>query len=103
MTKEITIPYGNFGLLERTYPVISEYKSHFLFEDNNDGRLKIANQKGLILLRNRLNAHLPEISEESFQAWVDWVYSLDTGMDNLLDVPIDFSGQAPSGKLKDLM
>jgi len=95
---KITIPYGNFGASEKTFAVIARYKNHSLFED---GGLKIATAKGYILLRNRLNEHLPEISETSFKDWVDWALSLDPNMRNLLDGGIDFSGGKPSCIISD--
>ncbi len=75
----ITIPYGNYGEQKRSYRVIKEYRSHFLFFD---GVLKIANGRGLVLNRHPLNSHLPDISEETFEMWVDWVCSLPDDMMN---------------------
>ena len=95
----ITIPYGNFGLHSRTYDVIAEYKEHSLFKDGD--YYKIASKKGFILVRNTLNEHLPEVSEESFHDWVDWAMSLPDTMNNLLDRKVDFSGNRPSCSLNE--
>lgn len=96
----ITIPYGNFGSSSRIYDVLDQYREHFLFLDGST--YKVCNKAGLILLRNRLNEHLPEITLETWRDWVDWVRSLDPGTNNLLDVPVDFSGNAPSGTISSL-
>ena len=100
--RTITIPYGNWGERTKTYDVIDEYKNFTLFLDDEFDEYKIANSKGLILLRNNLNKHLEDVSLENWKDWVDWVLSLNPNMSNVLNNKIDFKGCSPNGKLKDL-
>ena len=95
---KITIPYGNFGQESRTYNAMDSYMAHHLFFD---GSFKIAAPGGCILLRNRLNEHLPEITPDTWRRWVDWVLSLNPNTPNQLD-GLEFSGRTPMGLIGEI-
>ena len=99
---KITIPYGNFGSVRRSYDAKEQYRGFTLFFDDEAQLWKIAGPQGYVLLRNRLNAHLPDVSPETWKQWVDWVGTLDPEMSNQIDRKPDFRGHTPNGRLKDL-
>lgn len=108
--KKITIPYGNWGERQKTYDALFEYNGFTLILDEGHGLLpdeyKIVGPKGMILLRNTYNRHLPDITPETWKLWVDWVLSLDPETPNVTDMSgkeaIDFSGFALNGPIKNM-
>jgi len=104
MKKTITIPYGNWGRGLREFEVLGEYKGHALINEKDFGQkwdwFRVVNMHtGLVLLKNRLNEHLPEPSPDTWMQWVDWVLALPPTQQNFLDVRLDLSGHAPNGEI----
>lgn len=102
----ITIPYGNGGKYKREAQVIRSYRDYFLIDDiDRTGTADIIAPNGAIIKKgckrpyviiapsglelntgpHKLNSHLPPLGDDTFEAWVDWAWSLPDDLPNRID------------------